>query len=43
MEAFSRETTTVAMEGDGLEIRLDEAGEMIVGSSAYRAGLTCAR
>jgi len=31
MEAFTRETMSVAMEGDGLEIRLDEAGEMTVG------------
>lgn len=31
MEAFTRETMGVAMESDGLEIRLDEAGEMTVG------------
>lgn len=31
MEAFTRETMSVAMEGDGLEIRLGEAGEMTVG------------
>jgi hypothetical protein len=31
MEAFAREAMDVAMEGDGLEIRLDEAGEMTVG------------
>jgi hypothetical protein len=31
MEAFTRETMSIAMEGDGLEIRLDEAGEMTVG------------
>ena len=31
MEAFMRETMSVAMEGDGLEIRLEEAGEMTVG------------
>jgi hypothetical protein len=31
MEAFTRETMSVAMEGDGLEIRLEEAGEMTVG------------
>ena len=30
MEAFTRETMNVAMEGDGLEIRLEEAGEMTV-------------
>ena len=31
MEAFTRETMSVAMEGDGLEIRLEQAGEMTVG------------
>jgi hypothetical protein len=31
MEAFTRETMTIAMEGDGLEIRLAQAGEMTVG------------
>ncbi|MBA3382843.1 MAG: hypothetical protein H0T97_13430 [Actinobacteria bacterium] len=31
MKAFTRETMSVAMEGDGLEIRLEEAGEMTVG------------
>ena len=31
MEAFTREAMSVAMEGDGLEIRLEEAGEMTVG------------
>ena len=30
MEAFTRETMGVAMEGDGLEIRMEEAGEMTV-------------
>jgi hypothetical protein len=31
METFTREKMSVAMEGDGLEIRIDEAGEMTVG------------
>jgi hypothetical protein len=31
MEAFARETMRIAMEGDGLEIRQEEAGEMTVG------------
>jgi len=31
MQAFTRENMSVAMEGDGLEIRLEEAGEMTVG------------
>jgi hypothetical protein len=31
MKAFTPETMPVAMEGDGLEIRLDQAGEMTVG------------
>lgn len=31
MESFTRETMNVAMEGDGLDIRLDQAGDMTVG------------
>jgi hypothetical protein len=38
MEAFTRDTMTVAMEGDGLEIRLEEAGEMTVGLFRLPAG-----
>lgn len=38
MEAFTRETMSVAMEGDGLEIRLDKAGEMTVGLFRLPAG-----
>ena len=38
MEAFTRETMPVAMEGDGLEIRLDQAGEMTVGFFRLPAG-----
>ena len=38
MEAFTRETMTVAMEGDGLEIRLGEAGEMTVGFFRFPSG-----
>jgi hypothetical protein len=38
MEAFTRERMSVAMEGDGLEIRLDEAGEMTVGFFRFPGG-----
>lgn len=38
MEAFTRETMNVAMEGDGLEIRLGEAGEMTVGMFRLPSG-----
>jgi hypothetical protein len=38
MEAFVREKMPVAMEGDGLEIRLEEAGEMTVGFFRFPSG-----
>ncbi|MDX6555426.1 MAG: hypothetical protein QOD86_1621 [Miltoncostaeaceae bacterium] len=38
METFTRETMAVAMESDGLEIRLEPAGEMTVGRFRLPAG-----
>lgn len=43
MQAFTEENMGVAMEGDGLEIRLADAGEMTVGLFLSRPGPTCAR
>jgi hypothetical protein len=38
MQAFTGESMSVAMEGDGLEIRLADAGEMTVGLFRLPAG-----